>query len=99
VPYRLADLIALIDEHGKLETRSAHDLSQAMQHRTVRHRPATPIMFDNANSRQRHDERDAAAAVRLPADASVDIMQLAGFRPEVVESRVRAVPHGCRFRM
>jgi hypothetical protein len=52
VPYRLADLVALIDERmGKLENRSSrmtyHKLIQRIE--TVRNDPRYAFMFDNAN--------------------------------------------------
>ncbi len=103
VPYRLADLIALIDERmGKLENRSSrmvyHKLIQRIE--TVRIDPRYAFMFDNANVGGDTMGDTLRQLFRLPADGKpMTIMQLAGFPAEVVElGRVGALPHGVRFR-
>ena len=103
VPYRLADLVALIDERmGKLENRSSrmvyHKLITRIE--TVRNDPRYAFMFDNANVGGDTMGETLRQLFRLPADGKpMTIMQLAGFPAEVVElGRVGAVPHGVRLR-
>ncbi|MDU3040909.1 ATP-binding protein [Bradyrhizobium sp.] len=98
VPYRLVDLISLIDERmGKLENRSSRIIYHKLISRieTVRNDPRYAFMFDNANV-----GRDTMAEVishlfRLPANGRpMTVMQLAGFPAEVVDSVVSVV---CRM--
>jgi DNA helicase HerA-like ATPase len=92
VPYRLADLTALIDERmGKLENRSSrmiyHKLIQRIE--TVRLDPRYAFMFDNANVGGDTMTETLKQLFRLPADGKpMTIMQLAGFPAEVVDSVV-----------
>jgi len=85
VPYRLADLINLIDERmGKLENRSRrmkyHRLIQRIE--TVRNDPRYAFMFDNANVGGDTMAEVLAQVFRLPTKGvPMTIMQLAGFRP------------------
>jgi uncharacterized protein len=98
VPYRLADLIALIDERmGKLENRSSrmvyHKLIQRIE--TVRLDPRYAFMFDNANVGGDTMGDTLRQLFRLPADGKpMTIMQLAGFPAEVVDSVVSVL---CRM--
>jgi uncharacterized protein len=98
VPYRLADLVALIDERmGKLENRSSrmvyHKLIQRIE--TVRLDPRYAFMFDNANVGGDTMSDTLRQLFRLPADGKpMTIMQLAGFPPEVVDSVVSVL---CRM--
>ena len=103
VPYRLADLVALIDERmGKLENRSSrmvyHKLITRIE--TVRNDPRYAFMFDNANVGGDTMGETLRQLFRLPPDGKpMTIMQLAGFPAEVVELRgVGALPDGIRFR-
>ena len=103
VPYRLADLVALIDERmGKLENRSSrmiyHKLIQRIE--TVRIDPRYTFMFDNANVGGDTMGDTLRQLFRLPAEGKpMTIMQLAGFPAEVVElGGVGALPHGVRLR-
>src|SRR6201987_1664651 len=98
VPYRLVDLIALIDERmGKLENRSSrmiyHKLIQRIE--TVRLDPRYAFMFDNANVGGDTMSDTLRQPFRLPADGKpMTIMQLAGFPAEVVDSVVSVL---CRM--
>jgi DNA helicase HerA-like ATPase len=95
VPYRLADLIALIDERmGKLEKPAAWTKYNRLITRieTVRNDPRYGFMFDKANV-----GGDTMAGVighlfRLPPNGRpMTIMQLAGFPSEVVDAVVSVV--------
>jgi DNA helicase HerA-like ATPase len=98
VPYRLADLVALIDERmGKLENRSSrmvyHKLITRIE--TVRNDPRYAFMFDNANVGGDTMGETLRQLFRLPADGKpMTIMQLAGFPAEVVDSVVSVL---CRM--
>jgi hypothetical protein len=98
VPYRLADLVALIDERmGKLENRSSrmvyHKLIQRIE--TVRNDPRYAFMFDNANVGGDTMAETLRQLFRLPAEGKpMTIMQLAGFPAEVVDSVVSVL---CRM--
>jgi len=98
VPYRLADLTALIDERmGKLENRSSrmtyHKLMTRIE--TVRIDPRYAFMFDNANVGGDTMGETLRQLFRLPADGKpMTIMQLAGFPAEVVDSVVSVL---CRM--
>jgi uncharacterized protein len=92
VPYRLADLVGLIDERmGKLENRSSrltyHKLITRIE--TVRNDPRYTFMFDNANVGGDTMGDTLRQLFRLPANGKpMTIMQLAGFPAEVVDSVV-----------
>jgi DNA helicase HerA-like ATPase len=92
VPYRLTDLLALIDERmGKLENKSAwfryHRLMTRIE--TVRNDPRYTFMFDNANVGGDTMVDVVSQLFRLPIDGKpMTVMQLAGFPAEVVDSVV-----------
>jgi DNA helicase HerA-like ATPase len=92
VPYRLADLIALIDERmGKLENRSVATKFSRLIARieTVRKDLRYGFMFDNANVGGDTMVEVLSQLFRLPPDGKpVTVMQLAGFPAEVVDSVV-----------
>jgi DNA helicase HerA-like ATPase len=98
VPYRLSDLISLIDERmGKLENRSSrivyHKLISRIE--TVRNDPRYTFMFDNANVGGDTMAEVISYLFRLPANGRpMTIMQLAGFPAEVVDSVVSVL---CRM--
>jgi uncharacterized protein len=98
VPYRLADLVNLIDERmGKLENRSSrmnyHRLIQRIE--TVRNDPRYAFMFDNANVGGDTMADVISQVFRLPHNGvPMTIMQLAGFPAEVVDSVVSVL---CRM--
>ena len=98
VPYRLAGLVALIDERmGKLENRSSrmvyHKLITRIE--TVRNDPRYAFMFDNANVGGDTMGETLRQLFRLPSDGKpMTIMQLAGFPAEVVDSVVSVL---CRM--
>jgi len=95
VPYRLEDLIRLIDERmGKLENRSAwtkyHRLITRIE--TARNDPRYGFMFDNANVGGDTMVETLSTLFRLPPNGMpMTIMQLAGFPAEVVDSVVSVV--------
>src|SRR6476469_592430 len=88
VPYRLSDLISLIDERmGKLENRSSRIIYHKLISRieTVRNDPRYTFMFDNANVGGDTMAEVISHLFRLPANGRpMTIMQLAGFPAEVV---------------
>src|SRR6202012_5117277 len=92
VPYRLVDLISLIDERmGKLENRSSRIIYHKLISRieTVRNDPRYAFMFDNANVGGDTMAEVISYLFRLPANGKpMTIMQLAGFPAEVVDSVV-----------
>jgi len=98
VPYRLVDLINLIDERmGKLENRSSrityHKLISRIE--TVRNDPRYAFMFDNANVGGDTMAEVVSHLFRLPAHGRpMTVMQLAGFPAEVVDSVVSVL---CRM--
>jgi DNA helicase HerA-like ATPase len=98
VPYRLADLISLIDERmGKLENRSSrmnyHKLIQRIE--SVSNDPRYGFMFDNANVGGDTMAEALSQLFRLPAEGKpVTVMQLAGFPAEVVDAVVSVL---CRM--
>jgi DNA helicase HerA-like ATPase len=98
VPYRLVDLIALIDERmGKLENRSSrivyHKLISRIE--TVRNDPRYAFMFENANVGGDTMADVISLLFRLPAHGRpMTVMQLAGFPAEVVDSVVSVL---CRM--
>ena len=98
VPYRLVDLISLIDERmGRLENRTSrivyHKLISRIE--TVRNDPRYAFMFDNANVGGDTMAEVISHLFRLPANGRpMTIMQLAGFPAEVVDSVVSVL---CRM--
>jgi DNA helicase HerA-like ATPase len=98
VPYRLQDLVGLIDERmGKLENRAQwakyHRLISRIE--AVRNDPRYGFMFDNANVGGDTMVDVLSQLFRLPAQGKpVTIMQLAGFPAEVVDSVVSVM---CRM--
>jgi len=92
VPYRLEDVIRLIDERmGKLENRSTwskyHRLITRIE--MARNDPRYNFMFDNANVGGDTMVETLGALFRLPPNGvPMTIMQLAGFPAEVVDSVV-----------
>lgn len=98
VPYRIEDLINLIDERmGKLENRSSrtkyHKLILRIQ--TFRNNPRYAFMFENANIGGDTMAEILSHLFRLPPDGKpMTIMQLAGFPAEVVDSVVSVL---CRM--
>jgi uncharacterized protein len=98
VPFRLVDLISLIDERmGKLENRSSRIIYHKLISRieTVRNDPRYAFMFDNANVGGDTMAEVISYLFRLPANGKpMTIMQLAGFPAEVVDSVVSVL---CRM--
>ena len=98
VPYRLVDLISLIDERmGKLENRSSRIIYHKLISRieAVRTDPRYAFMFDNANVGGDTMAEVISHLFRLPAHGKpMTIMQLAGFPTEVVDSVVSVL---CRM--
>src|SRR4051794_3843728 len=98
VPYRLVDLIALIDERmGKLENRSSRILYHKLIARieTVRNDPRYAFMFENANVGGDTMAEVISHLFRLPANGRpMTVMQLAGFPAEVIDSVVSVM---CRM--
>src|SRR5690349_19679648 len=98
VPYRLVDLISLIDERmGKLENRSSRIIYHKLISRidTVRNDPRYAFMFDNANVGGDTMAEVISHLFRLPANGKpMTIMQLAGLPAEVVDSVVSVL---CRM--
>ena len=98
VPYRLQDLISLIDERmGKLENRSSRIIYHKLISRieAVRNDPRYTFMFDNANVGGDTMAEVISHLFRLPAQGRpMTIMQLAGFPAEVVDSVVSVL---CRM--
>ncbi|HWP26852.1 MAG TPA: ATP-binding protein [Xanthobacteraceae bacterium] len=92
VPYRLADLLNLIDERmGKLENRSSrmnyHKLMTRIE--TVSNDPRYSFMFENANVGGDTMAEAISQLFRLPSNGKpMTIMQLAGFPAEVVDAVV-----------
>lgn len=98
VPYRIEDLINLLDERmGKLENRASrvviHKLISRIQ--TYRNHPRYAFMFENANIGGDTMADTIGNLFRLPANGKpMTIMQLAGFPAEVVDSVVSVL---CRM--
>jgi len=92
VPYRLSDLVNLIDERmGKLENRSSTSKFSRLVARieTVRQDPRYAFMFDHANVGGDTMAEVVGQLFRLPANGKpMTVMQLAGFPSEVVDSVV-----------
>ncbi|HWV53069.1 ATP-binding protein [Pseudorhodoplanes sp.] len=97
-PYRLEDLLGLIDERmGKLENRSsrAYHFKLMQRIQTFRNNPRYAFMFDNANVGGDTMAEVISNLFRLPAYGKpVTVMQLAGFPAEVVDSVVSVL---CRM--
>jgi uncharacterized protein len=98
VPYRLMDIIALIDERmGKLENRSSRVIYNKLLSRidAVRNDPRYAFMFENANVGGDTMADVISHLFRMPANGKpMTVMQLAGFPVEVVDSVVSVV---CRM--
>jgi uncharacterized protein len=98
VPYRLDDLLGLIDERmGKLENRSSrlHYFRLITRIETVRSDPRYAFMFDNANVGGDTMADVLRQLFRLqPEGKAMTVMQLAGFPVEVVDSVVSVL---CRM--
>jgi len=98
VPYRIEDLIAVLDERmGKLENLSSrmiyHKLIMRIQ--TLRNNPRYAFMFENANLGGDIMPDVLSQLFRLPANGKpITIMQLAGFPAEVIDSVVSVL---CRM--
>ncbi|MBI3434652.1 MAG: ATP-binding protein, partial [Proteobacteria bacterium] len=90
VPYRIADLVALIDERmGKLENRSSRMKFNRLITRieTIRNDPRYAFMFENANVGGDTMAEVLSQLFRLPPNGKpMTIMQLAGFPSEVVDA-------------
>ncbi len=98
VPYRIEDLINLIDERmGKLENRSSrmHHYKLLQRIQTFRNHPRYSFMFENANVGGDTMADIISNLFRLPANGKpMTVMQLAGFPAEVVDSVVSVL---CRM--
>jgi uncharacterized protein len=98
VPYRLVDLISLIDERmGKLENRSSRIIYHKLISRieAVRNDPRYAFMFDNANVGGDTMAEVVSHLFRLPSQGRpMTVMQLAGFPAEVIDSVVSVL---CRM--
>ncbi|MDQ8728668.1 helicase HerA domain-containing protein [Bradyrhizobium sp. LHD-71] len=98
VPYRLTDMISLIDERmGKLENRSSRVIYNKLLSRidTVRNDPRYAFMFENANVGGDTMAEVISHLFRMPASGRpMTVMQLAGFPVEVVDSVVSVL---CRM--
>ena len=98
VPYRLDDLLGMIDDlMGKLENRSSRLKYFKLLTRieTVRNDPRYTFMFDNANVGGDTMAEVLRQLFRLqPGGKSMTVMQLAGFPVEVVDSVVSVL---CRM--
>jgi hypothetical protein len=98
VPYRIEDLITLLDERmGKLENKARaaifHKLIGRIQ--TFRNHPRYSFMFENANIGGDTMAEIIGNLFRLPAQGKpMTIMQMAGFPAEVVDSVVSVL---CRM--
>jgi hypothetical protein len=98
VPYRIEDLINLLDEQmGKLENRASrmiyHKLISRVQ--TIRSHPRYAFMFENANIGGDTMADTICQLFRLPPQGKpMTIMQMAGFPAEVVDSVVSVL---CRM--
>jgi hypothetical protein len=92
VPYRLADLVAMLDERmGKLENRSSRMIYHKLITRidTVSNDPRYVFMFENANVGGDTMAEAISQLFRLPPNGkTVTIMQISGFPAEVVDAVV-----------
>jgi DNA helicase HerA-like ATPase len=98
VPYRLQDLLMMIDERmGKLENRSSRMIYHKLITRieTVSNDARHAFLFENANVGGDTMAESISQLFRLPADGKpMTIMQLAGFPSEVVDPVVSVL---CRL--
>lgn len=98
IPYRLTDLIALLEERiGKLENRAQRMSYYKLIGRieTIRNDPRYQFMFNNANVGGDTMADVIATLFRLPTNGQpMTVMQLAGFPAEVVDSVVSVL---CRM--
>jgi len=98
VPYRIEDLIGILDEcMGKLENRSTHLIYHKLITRiqAVRNHPRYAFMFENANLGGDTMADVLCQLFRLPPEGKpMTIMQLAGFPAEVIDSVVSVL---CRM--
>jgi len=98
VPYRLADLVSLLDERmGKLENRSSRMIYHRLITRieSVCNDPRYAFMFENANVGGDTMAEVLGQLFRLPPNGKpITIMQLAGFPSEVVDAVVSVI---CRM--
>jgi DNA helicase HerA-like ATPase len=98
VPYRLADVVTLLDERmGKLENRSTrmtyHRLITRIE--TIGNDPRFAFMFENANVGGDTMAEVLGQLFRLPPSGKpMTVMQLAGFPSEVVDAVVSVI---CRM--
>jgi DNA helicase HerA-like ATPase len=92
VPYRIEDLITVIDDRmGKLENRSSRTVYNKLLQRiqTFRNHPRYGFMFENATVGGDTMADVVSHLFRIPTNATpMTIMQLAGFPAEVVDSVV-----------
>ncbi len=92
VPYRIEDLITVIDERmGKLENRARVTVYNKLLQRikTFRNHPRYGFMFENATVGGDTMAEVVGHLFRLPANGKpMTIMQLAGFPAEVIDSVV-----------
>jgi len=95
VPYRLNDLVALIDDRmGKLENRSSRTTHNKLLQRitSVVNDPRYTFMFEAANVGGDTMAMVLGQLFRMPIqDRPMTVMQLAGFPAEVVDSVVSVV--------
>ncbi|HZQ12995.1 MAG TPA: DUF87 domain-containing protein [Pseudolabrys sp.] len=98
VPYRIEDLITLLDERmGKLENKARATLYHKLIGRiqTFRNHPRYAFMFENANIGGDTMAEILGNLFRLPTQGKpMTIMQLAGFPAEVIDSVVSVL---CRM--
>jgi DNA helicase HerA-like ATPase len=98
VPYRLQDLLMMIDERmGKLANRSSRMIYHKLITRieTVSNDARYAFLFENANVGGDTMAESISQLFRLPADGKpMTIMQLAGFPAEVVDPVVSVL---CRL--
>jgi DNA helicase HerA-like ATPase len=98
VPYRMADLLSLIDGRmGKLENRASRLVYSKLLSRieTVCNDPRYAFMFENANVGGDTMAEILGQLFRLPANGvPVTVMQLAGFPAEVIDAVVSVL---CRM--
>jgi uncharacterized protein len=98
VPYRLQDLLMMIDERmGKLENRSSRMIYHKLITRieSVSNDARYAFLFENANVGGDTMAESISQLFRLPADGKpMTIMQLAGFPAEVVDPVVSVL---CRL--
>lgn len=92
VPYRIADLLSLLDARmGKLENRASRMVYHKLMTRieTVCNDPRYAFMFENANVGGDTMADILATLFRLPANGKpMTVMQLAGFPSEMVDALV-----------